>query len=363
MSREPHASNRRTILKMTGTAIAGVGLAGCSGDGGDGGGGSDGGDGGDGGGSTSGGGGGEPLDITIAHVQSPQHVGVQGLQAEFADKLEEETDGRITVNIEAGSLGGSEDVLDAAQAGTVEMVMEGVAAAGSRFAPGYTFGEDPFVIRDNEHYKAVQEEFILTEDGMNGEMIPQGLRMFESHYWGNRGTTSNKEIHSTEDVQGLDIRLPQFDSWVGAWNEIGANATPVAFDELYSALETGVVEASEGPITQFMGQSLYEVQSHFTVTDHLLGRWHFIMNEDFYQGLSDSDRELLTSFIPDAADRISQHVQDAEAGVYEEAEAEGTTIIPREDVEREGFVEAAQPFLEEWSSENWAVSLDDVQSL
>jgi len=373
MPREQRRINRRDVLKTSGATVT-VGLigalAGCGGDGGDGsdGGGSDGGDDMDGddgsdGGSTDGGGGAEDLEITLAHTQPPESINVQSVQAEFIDRLEEETDERITFNLEAATLGGSEDNLDATQAGTVDMVIESPIATASRFAPPYSFTGDPFVVRDIEHYKAIQEEFIFPEDGMNGEIIPQGLRMFHGYRWGNRGFTANDPVRSPEDVQGLKLRLPQFDSWVGVWEEIGAEPTPVAFDELYSALETGVADASEGPITQFMATSLYEVQTHFSVTNHLLGIHHFIMNEDFYQGLSDTDRELLETTIPDAADNITERIREEEQSLYDDARDEGTTIVPREDIDRQAFVEAGTPFLEQLAQDSWAVSLEDVRSL
>ena len=387
MPRNRKSVNRREVLKTSGSALT-VGLvgslAGCAGSGGDGGSG-DGGSGDSGGGSSDGGSGdggsgdggdgdstgtstsmdsgGEEMEIRLAHTQPPKSINVQAVQSEFIDRLETETDGRITFDLEAATLGGSEDNLDAAQAGAVDMVIESPIATATRYAPPYTFTGDPFVVRNMDHYKKIQQEFIFPDDGMNGEVIPQGLRMFHGYRWGNRGFTSNKPVRTPEDVQGLKLRLPQFDSWVGVWEEIGATPTPVAFDELYSALETGVAEASEGPITQFMATSLYEVQSHFSITNHLLGVHHFIMNEDFYQGLNSSDRDLLTTTIEEAADDITATIREQEQGLYDDARDEGTTIVPREDIDRAAFVDAGTPFLEELASSEWAVSLEDVQSL
>lgn len=365
--------DRREVLKTSSAALS-IGLvsslAGCTGSGGGGSGNSDGGNdsGGSGNGSETGtptsmDSGGEEMEIRLAHTQSPESINVQAVQSEFIDRLETETDGRITFNLEAATLGGSEDNLDATQAGTVDMVIESPIATATRFAPPYTFTGDPFVIRDMEHYKKVQQEFIFPQSGMNGEIIPQGLRMFHGYRWGNRGFTSNFPVRTPEDVQGVKLRLPQFDSWVGVWENIGAKPTPVAFDELYSALETGVADASEGPITQFMSTSLYEVQTHFSVTNHLLGIHHFIMNEEFYQGLNSSDRELLLTTIEEAADDITAKIREEEQSLLEDARAEGTTIVPREEIDRAAFVEAGTPFLNELASSEWAVSLEEVQNL
>jgi TRAP-type C4-dicarboxylate transport system substrate-binding protein len=346
-------------------------LAGCSGDSGGGGDSTDtsGGDGGDGDGDSEDGGAtttapsAEALELTMAYVQSPESTLTQTVASEFVDRVEEETDGRITIDLEAGTLGGSEDVLDATQSGSVDMVAESPEATATRFASEYTFAGDPFVVRDVEHYRNIEQEVLLPEDGMNGQLIDQGLRMFEGYRWGNRGVTANKVVTSPEDVQGLQMRLPQFDSWVGVWEEIGVEATPVAFDELYSALESGVAESSEGPITQFMSTSLYEVQTHFSETNHLLSMHNFIMNEEVYQSLGGENREFLEDAMATAATDITESVREQEESVYEAAREEGTTITRKDDIDRQAFVEAGRPYLETLAEESWAMSFNEIQEL
>jgi TRAP-type C4-dicarboxylate transport system substrate-binding protein len=281
----------------------------------------------------------------------------------FVDRVEEETDGRITFNVQAGTLGSSEDILDATQGGSIEMCAESPEATATRFAPQYTFAGDPFVVRDVDHYRSIEDEVLLTDDGMNGELTSQGLRMFRGFRWGNRGVTANKQVTSPQDVQGLQMRLPQFDSWVGVWEEIGVEATPVAFDELYSALETGLAEASEGPITQFMGTSLYEVQTHFSETNHLLSLHNFIMNEEFYQGLSSDDQQYFETTISEAVEDITEGIRNEEERLYEEARDEGTTVTRINEINRDSLVEAGQPFLEELARDSWALSFEEIQEL
>lgn len=370
MSDKPNRFDRRDVLKTGGMAVTlgTVGLAGCTGSEGDG----------DSGGSSDSGSddssdsssddssmdsGAESMEISVAYASGPESKQAQAVKSEFIDRVESDTDGRITFNFEAGTLGGSEDILDATQGGSVDMVLESPEATATRFAPGYTFAGDPFVMRDVDHYRNVEQEFLLTEDGLNGELVPQGLRMFQGFRWGNRGVTANKPVRTPEDVQGVQMRLPQFDSWVGVWEEIGVSVTPVAFDELYSALETGVAEASEGPITQFMDTSLYEVQTDFSDTKHLLSMHAFIMNEEFYQGLSSEDREYMEMVMQEAANDINEALVQGEQEDFEAARDEGTTITEASEIDREAFVEAAQPYLETLAEEEWEVGLDEIQAL
>ncbi|WP_197052454.1 TRAP transporter substrate-binding protein [Halobellus rufus] len=341
-----------------------MGLAGCMGGNGDGSG--DGGgdsDGDSGGATTSSGGGGEELDITFATTQPPENISVQTAQEHFIDVIEEETDGRISVNLEAATLGGTEDNLDAIEAGTVDILHESPTALSQRFSSEYSFAGDPFVIEDMEHYRAVNEEFLMPEDGLNGILMENGIQLGPAFYVGNRCFTSNKPVTSPEDVQGLKLRLPQYETWTAVWDEIGADVTPVAYDELYSALQTGVVDASEGPISQFLSVSLYEVQSHFSVTNHLLDTKHFLYNSEFFDGLSDEDRELITSTASDAVEAMTEDIKAEEESLYEQAREEDTTVVTADEVDRDAFVEAGQPALDELSETNWAVDIADIQDL
>lgn len=368
MARNSKPTTRRSVLKRGGLAVGvGMGLAGCSGNGGSGGGSDDdsGGTETDSGGATttSASSGADELEITFATTQPPENVSVQAAQEHFIDVIEEETDGRVSVELQAATLGGTEDNLDALEAGTVDILHESPTALSQRFASEYSFAGDPFVIEDMDHYDAVTEEFLMPEDGLNGILVENGIRLGDAFYVGNRCYTSNSAITSPEDVQGMKLRLPQYETWTSVWDEIGADVTPVPYDELYSALQTGVVGASEGPISQFLAVSLYEVQSHFSVTNHLLDTKHFLYNDEFYQELSDDDRELITSTAADAVEGMTEDIKANEEELYAQAEEEGTTVTPAEDVDRGAFVEAGQSALEELSESTWAVDIGEVQDL
>jgi|GEM_PF-509925 len=374
MARDQKPATRRSVIKKGGVVLGAgtVALAGCSGDGGSG----DGGDGGDGGSGSGGSGdgsgsggttttdsGGDELSITFATTQPPENVSVQAAQEHFVDVLEEESGGRISVNLEAATLGGTEDNLDALEAGTVDILHESPTALSQRFASEYSFAGDPFVIEDMDHYHAVTEEFLKPEDGLNGILMENGIQLGDAFYVGNRCVTSNFPVRSPEDMQDVKLRLPQYETWTTVWDEIGADVTPVAYDELYSALQTGVVDSSEGPISQFLAVSLYEVQSHFSVTNHLLDTKHFLYNTEFMDGLSSEDRDMITSTASDAVEAMTSDIKDNEESLYDQARDEGTTVVTPDEVDRDAFVEAGQPALEDLSESTWAVNINDVQDL
>ncbi|WP_418286427.1 TRAP transporter substrate-binding protein [Halorubrum sp. DTA46] len=354
-------TSRRSYVKTigAGSAVGITGLAGCLG-GDDNGGDDNGGD--DNGGD--GNGGGESRDLTIATPFNPQHTQTR-LASRFADNVESETDGRITFDVLAASVGGEEDQIEAVASGTVDMHGTSISSVAAAYGPEYGFLEAPFVAQGWEHFQAMQDEFTYSDGGFNSQIISQGnQRQLSESFRGLRGTTSNMVVQHPDDVQGVKMRLPQFETWVRTWEEIGVDATPVSFDELYSALETGVVEASEGPIQQFMDTSLYEVQTHFSETQHLLQGLGWLINEDIWQDLSGGDQDVIQESLQEAIDWANETTRDEVDDLLQQAEEEHGTVITRaEEVDLQAFVDAGTPQLERFFDERWEPSFQDVQDL
>lgn len=335
MSRKP-AVSRRNVLKWTaGTATVGTSaLAGCSGGGGE--------DGGN-------------VEITLGSTENPENIQVRTAER-FAETVEEESDGEITVEVSAGgSYGSVEEIADLVSQNVIQMSVGGFLPL-DRYASEYYFVDSPFVIEDYEHltnlvssdkFEPALEQ--LQERGNQtiiGDPIYRGYR----HY------TSNTPVRSPEDVQGMDLRLPQLDTWIAVWEEIGANPTPVALDELYSALQQGVAEASEGDIQQVNSQSLYEVQSHLSLTGHLLSCGVLIINHDFLTGLDETHQETIRQAAQDATQWGASEGQSAEEELIQEVSDQGMEVI--EDVDQEAFREAGRPAVEQLFEDQWAESWD-----
>jgi tripartite ATP-independent transporter DctP family solute receptor len=374
MAKENKPLKRRDVLKKCGITLGiGTALAGCTSNNQSTGGGSSGnqstGGGSSGNQSTGGGSSGNQsssassLTITLATAQPPENVGVKAVSEFFSNKLKQKSNGRITVDLKAASLGGTEDILNALEAGTVDIVLESPIALAQRYSSKYTFAGDPFVIEDMNHYKKVQKEYLIPKDGLNGILLENGLRLSDSYRVGFRGTTANSAVKNPNDVQGLKIRLPKYETWNTIWSEMGANPTPVAYDELYSALQTGVAEASEGPISQFMAKSLYNVQSHFSDTNHVLSVDHFIFNDRFYQNMGEKNRKLVTSTVKEATPKISKRIKRRNEKLYKKAKNKGTTIVQEENVNRQSLVNAAMPALRKLSKNQWAANINKIQNL
>ncbi|KAA9396333.1 TRAP transporter substrate-binding protein [Haloarcula sp. CBA1130] len=352
-------SNRRSVLKAVGgIATIGVGsLAGCSGS-------SDGGAATDGQNDTNGQSGGdsaaETLDIAATFGQ--EHPQVQLLNR-WSDNLKEQTDGSLALNYV--SIGGEEDHMSATSSGSIAGHGVAMTALTSSYGREYGFLEAPFVAEGWEHFQALMDEYVYGEDGFNSQLIEQAnQRILGAAFRGLRGTTANKAVAAPADIEGVKMRLPEFETWVQSWEEIGAQATPVPYDELYQALQTGVVDASEGPIAQFVDSSLFEVQSHFSQTDHLLQTQNWVLNEDTWQGLDESEQQAMQESLDEAIQWANEETRSAAEELLTMVQEEhDVTVVSSEDVDQDAFRSAAQPQLEEFFANRWKPSLEDVQSL
>jgi len=264
--------------------------------------------------------------------------------------------------VSPGAAFGSEDEIG-------ELVKDGGVEAHTagtfpffQFAPRWFFFGNPFVMDSFDQLIRLMEseEFQPAFDQLieNGNQRPLGQQIFR----GQRHFTSNSPIREPEDVEGLNLRLPELDTWVTIWEQIGVSPTPVALDELFSALDTGVADASEGPVEQIFAFNLFEVQSHYSLTAHLIETGNLYVNENFFQGLDETFQELALDVGESVTVEATETVQNRVDERLGELEEQGMEII--EDVDREAFREAGDPAVEQvWEDSDWALSLEEVREI
>jgi len=307
-----------------------------------------------------GGGGSDGVEMTIASTFEPGHILVQAAET-FKEEIESESDGDVSVEISPGGSYGSEDEIG-------EVVSQGgveAHSAGSfpyfQFAPEYWFFGCPFVLSGYDQLLSVLESDEMQEahDALveNGDQRPIGQQI----YRGARNFTSNNPINGPSDVEGLNLRLPELDPWVAIWEEVGASPTPVALDELYSALEQGTADASEGGAEQISSFNLYEVQSHLSLTEHLIANGNIYINDTFYQGLDETYQDMIMEVGQSATSSAAEESQAREEELIQGLADEGMEIV--EDVDVEAFQEQAAPAVEELFENTWAFDWETVRNM
>jgi tripartite ATP-independent transporter DctP family solute receptor len=266
------------------------------------------------------------------------------------EKLEENSDGKFKVDLKvAGELGEDREIIEAMQMGEVHLASPSPAALGG-FNKSVAILDMPFLFADRETAYSVLDgdpgKMILTNLEESGF---KGLGYFENGF---RNVSNNvKPIESIEDIKGLSIRTMQNQTHIEAWKLLGANPTPMAFGELYTALQQGTVDGQENPFGLILANKFYEVQKYITVTNHVYAPNVVITNKEFIEGLPENLQEVFVNAVNEAIDYNRQLAQEEETTAREALEAEGMEVyeFSKEDLQK--MQEIVEPVYDEFKDD------------
>lgn len=236
--------------------------------------------------------------LKAGHAASTSNTGHKALEF-VAQELKDKTDGRITVEIFPNSqLGSERELVESVQLGNVDMTFVSSAVLGA-FNKQFFALDIPFLFKDRDGvYRVLDGE--IGQNLLNS-LEPVGIKGLG--YWENgfRQLTNNKKaIHTPADLEGMKMRTMENEVHIAAWKAEGANPAPLAFGELFTALQQGTFDAQEGPINLFYDMKFYEVQDHITRTNHVYSPWPILINPDVYNSFSDKDRAIFDQVIADS---------------------------------------------------------------
>ncbi len=279
-----------------------------------------------------------------------------------AEAVAEKSGGRIEIqSFPGGQLGGSRDMIEAVSAGIQQMVTEGAANFGE-WVPFISVVEAPYIWKSPEHMIRVVNGPLLEE--INERLVSQaGMRALVALYYGTRQvTSSDREIRTVGDMDGFKIRVPENEVFKAMAESWGARPTPMNFSELYLALKQGVVDGQENPLPTIKAGKLYEVQKYIVMTGHIITPRLVVVNEAFWQGLSEQDRAIIQEAVAEAAAWSDAEIKKAEASLVEEFEAAGVTIL-EPDVEsfRQATLAKVPPMFEDRWGEGTFERLHDAE--
>ncbi|MFY0992462.1 TRAP transporter substrate-binding protein [Halomonas sp. C05BenzN] len=277
----------------------------------------------------------EELAIAI-HVE-PSHAMFK-VGERLKESIEEQTDGAYTVTLLGTEVGGERDHLEGASYGEYAIALGG-SMPMTLYAEAFAAADLPFVYGASEEARQVYEG--ETGELLNEQLIANGnMRLVGLSARNPRNLTSNFPVETPADVEGVRMRVPEIAPWIQIWEEIGALPSPIAWPEVYTSLQTGVIEMQENPVDLIHAGKIYEVQSHVNRTEHVYSFFHWLMNEDFYQRLSDDDREIILGAIEEATTWGNEMVADGQDNMYEQLQELGMTVI---EPDVDAFRSAAEP--------------------
>jgi TRAP-type transport system periplasmic protein len=294
--------------------------------------------------------------LKLAHEvaeDSTQHAAAK----RFAELVKERTGGAVAITVYPNSgLGPAQQALNLMRGGSIEIIQSGSTTFNGLVGETAAL-ELPFLFRDSEHAYHVL-------DGEIGRSIldkldPHGVKglAFLENGW--REVTNNRRpVRSHEDIKGLKIRTTPNPFHIRAFELLGANPVPLAYAELYSALETGAVDAQEHPLPVLWAGKFYEVQKYLTLTHHAYSPLLLVMNKPKFEGLPAEYQKVLVETAREVAgyqrDLNAKQAAEIIAGVKEA----GMEVIER--IDTTGFRQVVEEPLREAFAEKYGSELLDA---
>jgi len=224
-----------------------------------------------------------------------------------AAEIEKRSAGRYHIDVyPASQLGKENDINQGLTLGTVDLIISGSSFAAKSFPRiGVTYY--PYTFRGVEHLLAYTKSDIYKEL-TKGYEDKSGNHIAATTYYGVRQTTSNKPIAKCADMKGLKMRVPDVPAYLAMPRACGANTAPIAFAEVYLALQNGTVEAQENPLTTIEAKKFFEVQKYIVLTGHIVDHLNTVVAGNLWKKLSDADKKIFTDVTQEAAAKASAEV-------------------------------------------------------
>lgn len=285
--------------------------------------------------------------ITFSLTLGPGSHQHQGGEA-FAEKLGELTDGRLDVAFYFNNaLGGEREVVEGMSINAIPM---GIASTGPMggFVRSFMLFDMPYLFEDIEH------AYTVLDGEIGQELAAEFLDITNVRIlgWQENGfrylTNSARPVATLEDLAGIKHRTQESAAQLDTWGALGANAMPMAWPEVYTGLQQGVIDSQENPIATIVDMNFSEVQDYVSLTQHVYSPAPMMISEAFFQTFSEPDQQAILEAGTYATDIQRQASYEMEQEGLTTLEDEGMEII---EIDREAFIEATRPVLENWQDQ------------
>lgn len=250
------------------------------------------------------------------------------------DEFKKRTNGRYEIQVfPASSLGKESDINQGLQLGTVDIILTGASFAARSF-PRLAVSYYPFTFRDADHVLKYAKSDVFKELAEGYKKATGGNTITALTYYGARHSTSNKLFKNCDEMKGLKMRVPDAPAYTALPRACGANPTPIAFAEVYLALQNGTVDAQENPLPTIEAKKFYEVQKNIILTGHISDGLLTIASPMTLAKMSAADQKTLFDLMQEAADKSSADIRKREGELVDEFKKKGLNIV---NVDRNDF--------------------------
>ncbi len=277
----------------------------------------------------------------------------------FAREVEKRTAGRYKIQpFYSGSLGGERESIEAVQLGTQELTFSSTGPVPN-FVPEARILDIPFLFRDKAHARGVL-------DGAIGQdmLVKFEAKGFKALAWGENGvrhmTNSKRAVNSPDDLKGLKMRTMENPVHVAAYKGFGIVPTPMAFPEVFTALQQGTVDGQENPLSVIMAAKFDQVQKHLTLTGHVYSPAIFLMSKGAFDKLSAADKTAFLEAAKEGAKAGRARVDEDDAKGVAELRSKGMSVV--ENVDKAKFVSTLGPVYADFEKQFGKAEIDKIRN-
>ncbi|KJS20190.1 MAG: hypothetical protein VR72_15625 [Clostridiaceae bacterium BRH_c20a] len=286
-----------------------------------------------------------PIILKFAHSQNDKHK-YHLAHVKFKELIEQKSDGRYKIEIFAQSLGADRDLIEGLQLGTVDAASINTSVIAS-IAPELGAIDLPFLFKDRAHAYRVLDGEIGQE---LSDLIKNKARIIPAGFWENgfRDFTNNKRpIKTPEDLKDLKMRVMEVAIYLDTFKQWGANATPMAWPEVYPAMQQGVIDGHDNAADTVNANKLWEVQKHFSDSQHLYSAVVLGLSPNFYNKLNDADKKMFM----EVSAEVTKYEREIAAKMYDEGLInlrKNMTVTEKDEIDFEAFKASVQPVWEKY---------------
>jgi tripartite ATP-independent transporter DctP family solute receptor len=283
------------------------------------------------------------LTLKAADIHPDGYPTIEGVK--YMGKLvEERTGGRIKIQMfHSRQLGDEKDTLEQTRFGVIDITRVNTAPLNN-LVPETLVAGLPFIFRDTAHMQKAMDGEIGEDIGRG--TLAHGLVTLAYYDSGARSFyTKPRAVPEPSDLKGLKVRVQQSDMWVALMRAFGANATPLPFGEVYSALQTGVVDGAENNIPSYLTSRHFEVAKFYTKTEHSLSPEILAMSKRSYDKLAKPDQEIIRAAAKESVPHMRKLWVAMEDTAFKQVVEGGTQIV---EADKPAYAKLVQPVYDQF---------------
>ncbi|MFJ4175282.1 TRAP transporter substrate-binding protein DctP [Microbacterium sp. NPDC089696] len=297
----------------------------------------------------------ETVVLKVAFNQPESHPEAQAI-LELGEKLSEATDGRYEIDLYTDELLGAQaETIELVQSGSIAMTLVG-ASLLENFNPDFGVISLPYLYESKEHQMAALNDPEISGD-LFTSIADQSLQVLVAYHGGVRNVyTKDRPVETPEDLAGLKIRVSGAESHVRMMELMGGVGTPMAQGEVYTAIQSGVLDGAENAELVYAGLGHAEVAPYYSYTEHLMIPDVLVINPRILDDMSDADRETFLGLVGQSVETEVSLFDDSVTEARETAEAAGATFVTPD---LDEFRDAVRPLIDEIVTTDSARALYD----